>query len=85
MLLPGGDADHHGVIGNAVGFDIEVVVVESGLDEGGEVVERGGLFGGENWRAFCVGWHRMGSVGMLAYIVSIGRVTETDAGDEDFD
>ena len=65
LLLPGGDADHHGVIGNAVGFDVEEVVVESSLNERREMVEGLSLFWGENWRAFGGGRHRMGSVGML--------------------
>ena len=29
MLLPSGDTDHHGVIGNTVGFNIVVIVVPS--------------------------------------------------------
>jgi len=32
LLLPSGNTDHHGVIGDAVGFDVEEIVVESSLN-----------------------------------------------------
>ena len=45
LLLPRSDAYHHLMIGDAVGFHIEILFVPGGLYLGGKGVESGGLGG----------------------------------------